>query len=439
MVADAQRHPDGGLAGVVDAVPRPGASRKVTVPVGTPAAEVTVAVSVTRWPKTAVAVDVLSVVVVFAAVVPVDVFNSTPTVLEEVLAATRSTRPSPFRSAAATPKGPSPPVRRSSRDQRLEGAVPVAGEHGEIARGGPQLIRHGSVQPAVVIEVAQGQIATPVGLSGAEEGSLEGAVALTQQHPDLKSVAVEKGDALDHQVELAVAVDVAQGQGLRREVLAAGRKDQGPRERAVAVAQQHADGVGELLRRHQVELAVAVEVADRDRARGPADGQVDPGPEGAVAVAQQHAEGAWLFAVTRSRAPLRSKSPAATERGVWPTGRIRWFGWNEPSPLPSRTSTAGPAGPGVFRATSGRPSPLKSPTATDWALPLPAPLLRTLVVTAGRNEPLPFPSSTLTLLWEAEDGPALTTARSGLPSLLKSATVTARGSTPTGKVTGGKN
>src|SRR4029078_6762804 len=31
---------------------------------------------------------------------------------------------------------------------------------------------------------------------------------------------------------------------------------------------------------------------DRDRARGRADGQVDPGPEGAVAVAQQHAEGA---------------------------------------------------------------------------------------------------------------------------------------------------
>ena len=42
-------------------------SRKVTVPVGTPAAEFTVAVSVTGWPKTAVAVDVLSVVVVAAA------------------------------------------------------------------------------------------------------------------------------------------------------------------------------------------------------------------------------------------------------------------------------------------------------------------------------------------------------------------------------------
>ena len=221
-----------------------------------------------------------------------ELFNSTPTVLEEVLAATRSTRPSPFRSAAATPEGVIAAGQEVQPQIRLEGTVPVAEEHGKIARGGPQLIRHGSVHPAVVIEVAQGQIATPAGLSGGEDGTLEGAVAMTQQHPELKSVAIEHGDALDHQVELAVAVDVAQGHGLRREVLAAGRKDQGPRERAVAVAQQHADGVGELLRRHHVEPAVAVEVTDRDRVRGPADGQVDPGPEGAVAVAQQHAEGA---------------------------------------------------------------------------------------------------------------------------------------------------
>src|SRR3954470_13561799 len=146
----------------------------------------------------------------------------------------------------------------------------------------------------------------------------------------------------------------------------------------------------------------------------------------------------WLFAVTRSRAPLRSKSPTATERGVWPTLRISWFGRNDPSPLPSRTSTAGPAGPEVFRATSGRWSPLKSPTATDRALPWPRPLFWTLVVTAGWNEPLPLPSSTLRLLWEVENGPVLTTARSDLPSLLKSATVTARGFTPTGNVTGGR-
>src|SRR5262249_34428324 len=145
-----------------------------------------------------------------------------------------------------------------------------------------------------------------------------------------------------------------------------------------------------------------------------------------------------LFAVTRSRAPLPSKSPAATERGVWATGRIRWFGWNEPSPLPSKTSTAAPTGPAVVRETASRWSPWKSPTAAGALTAVAGPLFWTLVVTAGWNEPLPLPSSTLRLLWEAEDGPELTTARSGLPSLLKSPTVTARGSTPTGNVTGGR-
>ena len=102
-------------------------SRKMTVPIGVPAGEVTVAVSVSICPKTAVAVDVLSVVVVAAAATGVEVFNSTPTVLEEALAATRSTRPSPFRSAAATPKGSLPPVRRSSgiSDWKVPSPFPV--------------------------------------------------------------------------------------------------------------------------------------------------------------------------------------------------------------------------------------------------------------------------------------------------------------------------
>src|SRR5262249_40757676 len=115
--------------------------------------------------------------------------------------------------------------------------------------------------------------------------------------------------------------------------------------------------------------------------------------------------------------------------------RIWWFVWNEPSPLPSRTSTAGFAPlPARVRARSGRPSRLKSPATTDR----PAPPL-TAVVTAGWNGPLPVPSRTLTLLWEGENDPAWTTARSGLPSRLKSATVTSRGLTPTGNVAGGRN
>src|SRR6516165_5877878 len=85
-------------------------SLKKTVPIGVPAGEVTVAVSVSICPTTAVASDELSVVVVGASVTGAAVFSSTPTVPEEELAATRSTRPSPFRSAAATAKGSLPPV-----------------------------------------------------------------------------------------------------------------------------------------------------------------------------------------------------------------------------------------------------------------------------------------------------------------------------------------
>src|SRR5207248_3616296 len=90
-------------------------SRKKTVPIGVPAGEVTAAVSVSICPKTAFAVDVLSVVVA-AATTGVAVFSSTPTLPEEELAATRSTRPSPFRSAAATPKGSLPPVENLGGD-----------------------------------------------------------------------------------------------------------------------------------------------------------------------------------------------------------------------------------------------------------------------------------------------------------------------------------
>src|SRR6516165_3610454 len=59
-------------------------SLKKTVPIGVPAGEVTVAVSVSNCPTTAVAIDVLSVVVVGAAGTGAAVFNSTPTLLEEL-------------------------------------------------------------------------------------------------------------------------------------------------------------------------------------------------------------------------------------------------------------------------------------------------------------------------------------------------------------------
>ena len=121
-------------------------SRKVTEPIGVPARELTVAVSVSICPKTAVAVDVLSVVVVAAAVTGVGgVQQHTDGAgggvgrdqVHEAVAVQVGRRHAQGVIAAGQEVQP---------NQRLEGAVPVAGEHGEIARGGPQLIRHGSVQ-----------------------------------------------------------------------------------------------------------------------------------------------------------------------------------------------------------------------------------------------------------------------------------------------------
>ena len=86
-------------------------SRTKTVLTSVPACEVTLAVRSTVCPKTAVGADVASVVVVVpAGAGAVGTFSSTPTVPEEAFAATRSTRPSPLRSAAATPRGSLPPV-----------------------------------------------------------------------------------------------------------------------------------------------------------------------------------------------------------------------------------------------------------------------------------------------------------------------------------------
>src|SRR5262249_10951423 len=91
-------------------------SRKKTVPIGVPARELTVAVSVSICPTTAVAVDVLSVVVVGASTTGAEGFSTPRTLREEGVAATRSRRPSPFRPAAATPNGSVPPVENLSGD-----------------------------------------------------------------------------------------------------------------------------------------------------------------------------------------------------------------------------------------------------------------------------------------------------------------------------------
>src|SRR5262249_20150608 len=93
----------------------------------------------------------------------------------------------------------------------------------------------------------------------------------------------------EHEVGPAVAVDVAYGRGRRPDAAVARREAPGRPKRAVAVAQQHADGAAGEVCRYQVGPAVAVEVMDRDRARLRADGEANPGPERAVAVAHKQA------------------------------------------------------------------------------------------------------------------------------------------------------
>src|SRR5262245_11060529 len=413
-------------------------SWKKTVPIGVPAGEVTVAVSVSNCPTTAVAVDVLSVVVVGAAVTGEAVFNRTPTVLEELLVATRSTRPSPFRSAAATPKGSLPPVEKLCGDWNGTPNVPSPLPVFTVSPSGRAACppTATSSRPSLLKSARATSPSPPVVPGPSKMGarkvpspfpSSTPSWAMTLSRPPMLLIT---RSARPSPLTSPTAMD----EGVKSWPLAAKTRGTAnvpsPRPSRTLTVSLSCFAAATSSRPSPLKSPTAT-------ARGAPPtvtsmrGRKEPPPLPSSTLTLP-----WLFAVTRSRAPLPSKSPAATERGVGPTGRTRWFVWNEPSPLPSRTSTAGftPLA-ALVRATSVRPSPLKSPATTDR----PA-LLPTAVVTAGWNEPLPLPSSTLTLPWEVEveDDPVLRTAMSGLPSLLKSATVTARGATPTGNVTGGR-
>lgn len=80
--------------------------------------------------------------------------------------------------------------------------------------------------------------------------------------------------------------------------------------------------------------------------------------------------------------------------------------------------------PWLTTAKSAFPSPLKSATATEYGF---VPTVNGLPP-AAVNPPLPFPSNTVTVL-----SPQSATAKSGLPSPLKSATAVARGFVPAAK------
>src|SRR5207244_8704586 len=88
-----------------------------------------------------------------------------------------------------------------------------------------------------------------------------------------------------------------------------------------------------------------------------------------------------------------------------PTNKVV-AGGKVPSPLPSNTETV--LDPALATARSGLPSLLKSPTATDQGAP-PAAKFR-----AAWKVPLPLPSSTETVLARE-----LATVRSGLRSRIR--------------------
>src|SRR5205823_4259837 len=131
-----------------------------------------------------------------------------------------------------------------------------------------------------------------------------------------------------------------------------------------------------------------------------------------------------VLATARSGLPSRLKSPTTTESGRVPTPTGEPAACEKPpNPFPSRIDTMFEA---LWSATarSGLPSRLKSPTASD---------LRPPPTAKGEPEgcekpPAPSPSRIVTLFELA-----FVTARSGLPSRLKSQTATELGTLPTSK------
>src|SRR5207247_10061283 len=85
------------------------------------------------------------------------------------------------------------------------------------------------------------------------------------------AVAEEDGDVarsvVGHsEIELAVAIEVTDRDAVRRAVGSSG-KGRARAERPVAVAEKDADVVGGIQSHGEIESAVAVEITDRDRVR----------------------------------------------------------------------------------------------------------------------------------------------------------------------------
>src|SRR4029079_10625352 len=144
---------------------------------------------------------------------------------------------------------------------------------------GPRAVRRRDVVPAVAVQIGDGHVIR-VAIGAEVPGPGEPAPAVVAQQVDGAAVRV-----LNHQIRLAVAGDVAERDRLRH--AEHGVVDGGGKA-AVAQTPQHADRAGgrvvhAVARDGDVRPAVAVEIADRDGGRVEAGGIFDGGQEGRVA------------------------------------------------------------------------------------------------------------------------------------------------------------
>jgi hypothetical protein len=155
--------------------------------------------------------------------------------------------------------------RVTQHDRRLEGPVAVAAQRRQVGHG---QARDHQVERAVAVEVGRlHRVAAPRGRARHGTGERPVARALEEQHP--------AAHVVDHdEVEHRVAVEVLREEAEQARLGVARGVQRGRRlERAVAVAEQHLQAVRKHTRHAvehghgEIELAVAVEVTARDAER----------------------------------------------------------------------------------------------------------------------------------------------------------------------------
>src|SRR5262245_9832417 len=160
----------------------------------------------------------------------------------------------------------------------LEGSVSVAEENRKSIRASRD-----DVDDPVGVHVGHGQPGQSEA-GGETLLSLEGPVAVAEVNRDIVRGEIAGGAVGGDEVELAVPVQVGDGDGQRK---LAGRDADLGLEGPIPVAEEDRDVVGPEVGDHQVELAVAVQVGHDDGARLVTDDKALLGLEGPVTIPEQ--------------------------------------------------------------------------------------------------------------------------------------------------------